>query len=180
MEHDPNGNFGLLAAIIVTGTIVGGILGAFSAVSTGGNVVEGFIEGCLTGALGASCGLLIQSTWVAVAAATAGGAVIDFVTQATTQYIDHKSVDLSEINYYRVAKIGVLTGAGAAVPKFGSGAGNGVDAFGTALIWAETSTLITCVDVTVTNSYAVAHPSTSSPPVSQYNTSSIRRVMMQQ
>jgi len=179
LEHDPNGNFGLLAAIIVTGTIVGGILGAFSAASTGGNVVEGFIEGCLTGALGASCGLLIPSTWVAVAVVTAGGAVIDFATQATTQYINHKSVDLSEINYYRVVKTGVMTGAGVAVPKFGAGAGNSVDAFGTALIWAETSTMITCVDVIATNSYDVAHPTTSSPPVSQNNTSSIRRVMMQ-
>jgi len=140
-----------VCAIIATGAVVGGLLGAFTAVATGGNVLESAIEGCLTGALGASCGILIANPIVAVGLATIGGSAVDFATQATTQYIEKKRVDLSEIDYGRVVKTGLQTGLGAAIPAFGEGAGNAVDAFGTSLIWAEASTLIACADVVVTN-----------------------------
>ena len=151
MGYDPTGHFGFLGAIIATGAIVGGLLGAFSAATTGGNVLESAIEGCLTGALGATCGILISNPIVAVGAATFGGSVIDFTTQVTSQYIEKKSVDLSNIDYGRVAKTGLQTGIGTAIPVYGKGAGNAVDAFGTALIWAEGSALITTTDVVITN-----------------------------
>ena len=151
MGYDPTGHFGLVGAIILTGAFVGGLLGGFSAAATGDNVFEGFIEGVFNGALGAACGILIPNPWVAIGAATFGGMVIDFATQATTQFIEHKSVDLSEINWGRVVKTGFQTGIGTAVPQFGQGAANVVDAFGTALIWAEASAIISCVDVVVTS-----------------------------
>ncbi len=171
MGYDPTGQFGLVGAIIATGTIVGGLLGAFSAAAAGGNILESAIEGCLTGALGAAFGLLIPSSGLAVIAAAAGGAVIDFATQATTQYIQNKSVNLSEIDGWRVAKTAAQTGIGTAIPQYGQGAGNAVDAFGTALIWAEASTMIVCTDVVVTNTIAAVKSSSR-------NVSASRRIMM--
>ena len=151
MGCDATGYFGLVGAIILTGSIVGGLLGGFSAAATGGNVFEGFIEGALNGALGAACGMLISNPWVAVGVSTFGGMVIDFTTQATTQLIEHKSIDLAKINWGRMVKTGLQTGIGTAVPQFGQGAANVVDAFGTALIWAEASAIISCADVVVTS-----------------------------
>ena len=90
--------------------------------------------------------------------------VIDFSTQVTTQYIETKSVDMSKIDRGRIVKTGLQTGMGAAIPAFGEGAGNAVDAFGTALIWAEASTMIVCIDVVVTNSIAATQSSSRSVP----------------
>ena len=147
----------------MTGAIVGGLLGAFSAASTGGNILESAIEGCLTGALGAMCGILVANPVVAVGLATVGGAAIDFATQVTTQCMTSKSVSLSKIDVGRVAKTGIQTGIGAAIPVFGKGAGNAVDAVGTALIWAEASAIIACADVAVTNTIAAAQASPRLP-----------------
>ena len=149
MGYDPSGNFGI-AAIIATGAIVGSLLGVFSAITTGGNVIESAVEGALTGAIGAACGLLIANPFVAVGVAVAGGAAVDFTTQAATQYIKDKEVDANQIDYGRVIKTGLQTGIGTAIPVLGEGAGNTVDAIGTALTWAEGSTLITCVDIAIT------------------------------
>lgn len=164
MAYDPTGHFGLVGAIIATGAIVGGLLGAFSTATTGGNILESAIEGCLTGALGAACGILISNPIVAVGLATVGGAAIDFTTQVTTQYIETKSVDMSKIDRGRIVKTGLQTGIGTAIPAFGEGAGNAVDAFGTALIWAEASTMIVCTDVVVTNIIATVQSSSRSVP----------------
>jgi hypothetical protein len=164
MGYDSTGHFGLVGAIIATGAIVGGLLGAFSAATTGGNILESAIEGCLTGALGAACGILVSNPIVAVGLAAIGGAAIDFTTQVTTQYIETKSVDMSKIDYGRIVKTGLQTGIGTAIPAFGEGAGNAVDAFATALIWAEASTMIVCADVVVTNIIAAVQSSSRSVP----------------
>ena len=151
---DPTGHFGLAAAIIATGAIVGGLLGAFSAATTGGNILESAIEGCVTGAIGAACGILIANPITAVAVAAIGGAATDFVTQGVTQYIETQDLDLAKIDYGRVVKTGSQTGIGTAIPAFGEGASNAIDAFGTALIWAEGSTMITCLDIIFTKLFA--------------------------
>lgn len=151
MKYDPTGHFGLFGAIIATGAIVGGLLGALSAASTGGNVIESTIEGMLTGALSATCGLMISNPIVAIGVATVGGAGIDFATQVTTQSIKNKEVDFSNVDYGRVAKTGAQTGLGTAVPKIGNATGNVADAVGTALLWAEAATLISCSDIIITN-----------------------------
>ena len=150
MYVDPTGE-SLLGAIIVTGAIVGGLLGAFSAATTGGNVLESAIEGCLTGALSSTCGILISNPIVAVGIAIAGGAAVDFGMQVSTQYVTKKQITLPTIDYGRVAKTGLQTGISTAIPQYGKGAQNAVDAFGTALIWAEGSALITCLDIAITN-----------------------------
>ena len=161
MGYDPTGHFGLMGAIIATGAIVGGLLGAFSAATTGGNVLEGAIEGCLTGALGAVCGLSFTNPLVAGIIAGAGGAIIDLGTQVATQYLTTQTVDVKKTDPWRAVKVGLQTGIGAAIPAFGNAKVNAVDAFGTALIWAEASTLIVCTDIVVTNTIAAVQSSSS-------------------
>ena len=148
--YDPTGEFGLIAAIITTGAIVGGLMGAFSAATTGGNILESTIEGCLTGALGSVCGLLISNPVTAVVLATVGGAAIDVATQVAVQHVKTGEVNIEEVDVGRAIKTGLMTGIGTAIPKFGTPAEDAVDAFGTALIWAEGSIIITVVDVVVT------------------------------
>ncbi len=148
---DPTGKFGLFAAIIAAGAIVGAVLGAFTAATTGGNIIEGAIEGGITGAVAATCGLLISNPVVAIATATAGGFITDVATQATTQYIDNGQVDFKKIDYKRSAKIAIETGVGAAIPQMSGTGSASVDAFATALVWAEGSALIACGDTIYEN-----------------------------
>ena len=166
--YDPTGHFCLVLGIIASGAIVGGLLGVFSAVTTGGNVFESAIEGCITGAIGSACGMLITNPVIAIGTAFLGGVAADFATQVTTQYIENKSVDLSKVDLGRVVKTGTQTALGTAVPQFGNAAGNAVDAFGTALIWAEASTLITIADVIVTNAVAAFQSSSESASAGRY------------
>ena len=162
MGYDPYGYFSLKIAIIAAGAIVGGLLGAFSAATTGGNILESTIEGCLTGALGATCGILIPKNRLAVVIAAMGGAIIDFSTQVVTQYIETNSVDMSKLDGRRILKTFFQTGISTAVPVFGGGAGNAVDAFGTSLIWSEASAMLVCIDVVVTNIIAEIQSSSRS------------------
>lgn len=149
---DSSGQFGLTAAVIATGAVVGGLLGAFNAATTGGNILEATIEGALTGLIGSACGLLNVAPLAAVALAALGGAVVDFSTQATSQLIKKGTFDVSQISLGRIIKTAAQTGLGTAIPQLGNANQVATDAFGTALIWAEGSTLITVADVIVTNS----------------------------
>jgi len=151
---DPSGQFAItlaIGAIIATGAAVGSLLGVFSAATTGGNILESAIEGGLNGAIGSVCGVFAPSPWIAFGLATLFSAAVDFSTQIVVQHFENDQVDLSKVDYKRVAKTGLQTGIGAAIPALGEGAGNPVDAFGTALTWAEASVLITCADVAITN-----------------------------
>ena len=148
---DSTGQFGLTAAVIATGAVVGGLLGAFNAATTGGNVFEAAIEGALTGLIGSACGLLISNPLTAIALAVAGGAVVDFATQASSQLISKGTFEASQISPGRIIKTAAQTGLGTAIPQLGNANQVATDAFGTALIWAEGSTLITVADVIVTN-----------------------------
>ena len=89
---DSNGHFAL--AIIITGAVVGGLLGAFSAVTTEENVTGkdigmSIVKGALTGALGSACGLMASAT-AGIVLACVGGAVIDFGMQVTNQYMEKR------------------------------------------------------------------------------------------
>ena len=68
---------------------------------------------------------------------------------------------LKKTDPWRAVKVGLQTGIGAAIPAFGNAKVNAVDAFGTALIWAEASTLIVCTDIVVTNTIAAVQSSSS-------------------
>ena len=151
MRIDMEGQCWATIGIIAAGGVVGALLGAFSAAATKGNVIEGAIEGALTGVIGSACGLLSIHPLGAVALASLGGSVVDLGMQLSIQYIENSCVDFSKIDERSIVKTGVMTGLGTAIPVFGAGAQNTIDAVGTALIWAEGATLITCADIILTN-----------------------------
>jgi len=169
MNYDPSGCFGLLGAIIATGALVGGLMGAFSAATTNGNVLKSIVKGSLTGAIGAFFGLSGLPTGAATILAALSGAGVDFLMQLSSQYIEKGTVDLRKVNYLSVAVTGIETGIGTAIPKLGEPIKNSADAFGTALVWAEGSVVITCVDVAVMNLIDSAAAPSSKSTLSQYS-----------
>ena len=76
------------------------------------------------------------------------------------------------------AVIDGVGGIGTAVPALGEGAGNAVDAFGTALVWAETSAVIACADVAVTKTIAAVQSSPKSVPRMRHCVSILEREML--
>ncbi len=158
MGYDPLGRFGLTAlicgAIIISGsTLVGGLLGAFSAATTDGNVVESAIEGAITGAIGATFGLLAPE--IGIAMAFGGAAVFAFATDITIQAHFSESgpanFTLEDIDAGRAVDVALQTGIGTLVPSIGGPLENTVDAIGTTVLWAEYSSLVASVDVILTN-----------------------------
>ena len=142
MHTDPTGCF--IGSIVIASTIVGGLLGAFSAAATGGNIVEGAVEGVLTGAISSILGTTTPlSTFATVATATFTGFVIDLTIQGIFNSQDGRA----NIDYGRAVKTGLQTGISAWVPCLGKP----IDVFGTALAWAEVSALIIVADVITTN-----------------------------
>ena len=93
-------------AIIAAGGIVGGILGAFSAATTDGNVLESAIEGCINGLLSSACGLLIANPVTAVAVAGGSSMIVDAGVQATTQYFSTRDISQIDIDIGRMVKTG--------------------------------------------------------------------------
>lgn len=88
-----------------------------------------------------------------ISAAASIGALIDGCTQVTSQYVKTGRVDISEIDMNRVAKTSFCTGIGAAIKALPGAEKGTIDVFGTILGWGECSTLITCTDIIVTNTY---------------------------
>lgn len=155
IRSDPDGNFGILG-IIAVGAVVGGLLGAFSAATTGGDILESAIEGCLTGALGAACAFLPVAPIWTITISMFGGAFVDLGVQVSSQYIEKGKVE--EIDAGRAVKTGIQTGLGTAIPQYGNVGASSVDAFGTAIMWSEASTLIACADVAASNMIATYRP----------------------
>ena len=169
--------FGLLA----TGTIVGGILGAVNAVCTGGNIWEGVIEGALTGLASTACGVLATTTAGAVVGGFLSGAFIDFVVQGTVQQFENHEYDFANMDYGRILTTGIQTGLGAAVPAVKSSTGSplpslkgqNADVLGTALVWSEASTVITCVGIGTTQLTKPKSPMSKTNAVSSSSGSNI-------
>ena len=154
--YDPNGEFGILTTLAIIGVcaIVGSALGAFNAACTGGDPVEGAVEGFLTGALGAAAGLYF-SAGVAFALGCAGGTVVDVVVQLISQYAENKNIDISALDFSRSFKVGIQTGVGAAIPAVGDlGISNAIS---TSVIWCEVSAIISCLDVGFSNYISLKH-----------------------
>ena len=171
LYYDPSGNLGVVATgalIVAAGGIVGGLLGAFSAATTGGNIFESALKGALNGMIGSFCGLLPVPPLAAVGLSGVLGAGVDLGFQAVSQYNNTGSFSWSEVDTGSIIKTGAQNALGTAIPQLGAGAHNATDAFGTALIWAEGVTLITAADVIVTNTVSNTHKKTSQSTTKQY------------
>lgn len=91
---------------------------------------------------------------------------------------DNDSIDLSSIDPVRVVKTAVQAGLGTAIPQFGEGAGNAVDALATSLLWAEASTMIVSVDIVVTTVLEEQHSTQHASVNGRCQTMSQRELMI--
>ena len=151
---DTSGHFGLSLGIVAACAIGGGLMGAFSAVTTGGNVAENIFEGVVTGVVSATLGLTIRKASVAIAIATCAGFAIDLAFQTSNPKNGDTNDDSSKIDWGRAIRMGIQTGLGTAIPSLGAAAANFADAVGTALIWIEGSAIIVIADVIITNLFS--------------------------
>ena len=143
MYCDHSGN-SITAAIGITifGALVGGAMGAFTALTTGGDIVESVALGAINGAITSAAALFCGKAAFAVAGLFTAG--IDALEQGVLNGAEN--IDIS-----RSIKTGVMSAVSAAVPAIGTAAGEIVDAIGTAVVWSEASALIAVADIICTN-----------------------------
>ena len=139
---DPTGEFGIFAGLIAACTVIGGVVGAFSAAATGGNIVEGIIEGALTGAASAVVGTC-SLAWYARAAIGFG---VGFAIDSVAQGCSGEEYDLG-----RAVKVGCQTAISSAFPGLDEPRRVLTDAVGTAVISADVSIVLASADAIVTN-----------------------------
>lgn len=160
-HSDPDGNFCITACIIViaSGAVIGGALGAFNASATGGNVMEGMIEGTLVGAIGSASGFIfpylglgtVAASVISVGVATAGGVGVDFATQQVSSVVETGNLKPPcELDWGRTIKTGLQAGIGAAVPAIGGIEAILAESIGTAIAWGCVSTQLTIADIITT------------------------------
>ena len=135
-----------IGVILVSSAIVGTGMGAFSALNTGSNVAESALKGFGTGLAGAACGLFISSTSLAVATAAVAGTAVDLSVQVASQYISSGAIKSDELNWGSAIKTGVLTGVGAAIPKFPNAMDDIVESISTSIVWNEGATIVSVFD----------------------------------
>jgi len=158
MYSDPSGEI-LIEALIFIGAavLVGAGTGAFIAASNGGDagdILEGAIEGALTGGIAAALGFFTAPFGAtgAVLAAMGGlafGVFIDAGVQFGSYTIRNKTVEGFVFDERRLVETGITTALSAAVPTF-----NGVQkdiswAIGSAIVGMDASALIAVITVIV-------------------------------
>ena len=147
---DSDGNLGIFSAsfcIIAASTIIGGLLGAFNAATTGGNVAVGALQGGANGLFCSIAGLYAPTPIKGVVIASMFTGILDYTIQS-----DLYDANMGEKpNICQSVKVACENGAGASIPVIGNAADDVVDAITTGLIWNEASALVTCADVVVTN-----------------------------
>ena len=168
---DPNGNSALAIGIFIgTSAIIGGLAGAITAACTGGNVLEGALEGVALGAIAATATVLAPivssfilpaaSTTAMVAAttaatgftmATAGGMAVD----ACTQVISHEFSDTANEDFVldkaRLIKTGFTTGIASLVSTYGNPAKEVVNAIGSTVIGFDASFVNATIEIVIVN-----------------------------
>ena len=147
MREDINGEFWI--EIGVSG-LIGGALGAFSAAATGGNLIEGFVQGTLNGIIGAGFGFAKNSIAGIVMSAFWGG-VVDVGKQAISYYSKNGNLNAFELDWKSVWDTSIQMGIGTAIPAFKNGGNKMVNTVATTIIWNEAATVMTCADVIGTN-----------------------------
>ncbi len=141
--------------------LIGGITGAYTAAATDGNVVEGTIEGALTGGGAAAIGYItaplnpIISITVSLAGGAAYGATIDIATQTVSHGIENGNFDNIDYDWGRVAEVAGATAISAAVPMFTNVQSSTTMAIGSAIVGAD-------VSLAISSGQIIAHKSCES------------------
>ena len=163
MYEDPEGkSLTAILAVSLFGAFAGGAMGAFTAATTGGNVVESAILGAINGGITSASSLFfgealgrVLGTVVATAVSGITTGLVDVGAQIITK--GSNNIDAS-----RSLKTGMLSAISAMVPGVGNAARDVVDAIGTAIVWFEASALIAAVDSIFTNIASIFQTSDNS------------------
>ena len=101
-------------------------MGALTAASTGGDALEGAIEGFFTGAVAAAVAVYVPwafpalsataSTVTTITAACILGTVVDGVVQFIAHFLREGNTEEFKLDLGRMFKTGVMTGVATAVP----------------------------------------------------------------
>ena len=156
MFSDPSGELFLSALIFIgVSALVGAGTGAYIAASDGGDtgdIIEGAIEGMLTGAAAAAIGyfapavmiggLKISSTIVTAGGGFLAGGLIDVGVQVGAHYIEQGTVNDFELDVDRMFETATTTAISAAVPTFEGIKESTVTAIGSTIVAAEASVLV--------------------------------------
>ena len=159
MFTDPSGNSSIVLtslALIATGALIGGVAGALSAYTNGGDMTEAVVIGAVSGAVSMACGYMsIKYEALAYITAFFIPAAVDFAVQATNQLENTGTIDFAEFDWIRIAKNGALSLASAMVPGTTVAITGTYDVGVSIITWSIASVLLGAADIANTKLGAV-------------------------
>ena len=168
---DKTGKFGLAIGVFIGGsTIIGGLAGAFTAACTGGNILEGMLEGAALGAVAATATIFVPQlvaslvpatmaastvTTLSVAAtfsvSAAGGAIVDYTTQRVSHELSENSHKEFDLNEGRLIKTAFTTGIAGVVPTYGDPGSTVLNSAGSLVIGFDASFFNAAAEIAITH-----------------------------
>ena len=151
-----------IGLFIGVSALIGGIAGAYTAITTGGNVLESTLEGAVLGAVAATATIVMPLALPATASATAtagatflaagaAGAVVDTATQWISHKVSKEADKEFKLDGGRVLKTAALTGVAGVVPTYGKPGKSIVNALGSLAIGFDASFINASIEVILTN-----------------------------
>lgn len=170
IKVDKTGNLGLAIGIFIgASAVIGGLAGAFTAACTGGNILEGALEGAALGAVAATATVfvpqlvaaIVPTTMAASTVATlsiastfvvsaAGGAIVDYTTQRVSHELSSNSHEEFELDKCRLVKTSITTGIAGVVPTYGKPDSSVLNAVGSLVIGFDASFFNAAVEIAIT------------------------------
>lgn len=162
-HSDPTGKL-LAEALVFIGvsSVIGALAGTFTAVCTGGNILEGALEGAALGAVAATATVLVPillpstaSAAVATGTTFAAAGALGFGVDILTQYISHETESTSggpfKVDWGRSAKTALTTGVAGVIPTYGNPTDSFINAAGSLIIGFDASIINAAVEIAIIN-----------------------------
>jgi hypothetical protein len=167
---DPYGNSAIAISVFIgISTLVGAVMGAFTAACTGDDIVESMVKGAFTGAIAATATVFVPQLVVAMLPTTVttatltiistaatftlasfGGFLVDIATQTVSQLVKNDSNSTISINWGQAYKTAAMTGIAGVVPTFVDPAESVLQAIAAATVGMDASAINSVIDVVIT------------------------------
>ena len=169
-KFDTTGKFGIAIGLFIGGSaIFGALAGAFVAATTGGNILEGIIEGAALGAVAATATVFVPELVAAVVPSAMSAATVSAISTAATfatsatagmgvdyvaQRVSHELGDNShtefDLDEGRLLKTGVTTGIAGVVPTFGEPGASVINSIGSLVIGFDATFINASIEIAIT------------------------------
>lgn len=151
-----------IGLFIGVSALIGGIAGAYTAITTGGNVLESTLEGAVLGAVAATATIVMPLALPTTASATAtagatflaagaAGALVDTAAQWISHKLSKEADKGFKLDGGRVLKTAALTGVAGVIPTYGKPGKSIVNALGSLAIGFDASFINASIEVILTN-----------------------------